>query len=330
MIYLLVTIDTECDKGPRWRVQKPMRFEAVTRAIPERLQPLFERYGIKPTYLLSPEVIADTAAAATLQHLGDKVELGTHLHGEYVEPLADWQAEMTATFQSQYPAAIERQKLENLTLAFTRVFGYAPTSFRAGRFGIGRQSLSLLQELGYRVDSSVTPYLAWHANVSHGVSFLGAPLQPYFPSREDFRKPGTLRILEVPVTVHNRFWQRFPGVLLRRLNPLNRCQSFVMGRVLKVQKWNRWFRPTFATGSELQNLVEELVAQQPAGSPLVLNMMFHNVEFWPGTSPYAQNEAEVGRLLQSMEQAFEFLYSRHQPYSVGLGEMAQYHPGHVQ
>ncbi len=325
MIYLVVTIDTECDKGPHWRVQRPMRFEAVNRAIPGQLQALFERYGIKATYLLSPEVIADAAAVATLQRLGEKVELGTHLHGEYVEPHADWQAEVTSAFQSQYPPEIERQKLENLTLAFTRVFGYAPASFRAGRFGIGKQSLHMLQELGYRVDSSVTPFLAWHATPTHGVNFLGAPQQPYFPSPKDFRKPGSMKILEVPVTVHNRFWCRFPGFLLRRLNPLNRYQSYVMGRLLQVQKWHRWFRPTFASGNEMQMLVEELLVQHPPGTPLVLNMMFHNVEFWPGASPYARNEGEVRVLLQHMEQVFEFLFSRQQPRSVGLSELTQCH-----
>ncbi|RIK80618.1 hypothetical protein DCC62_03270 [candidate division KSB1 bacterium] len=326
MIYLAITIDTECDKGPGWRVQKPMRFEAVNRGIPERLQPLFERYGIKATYLLSPEVIADADSVATLQRLGRKVELGTHLHGEYIEPQADWEAEATAAFQSQYSPEIERQKLENLTLAFTRAFGYAPTSFRAGRFGIGRQSLPMLQELGYRVDSSVTPFMAWYADASHGVNFLGAPKQPYYPSPIDFRKAGSLRILEVPVTVHNCFWHRIPGFLLRCLNPLNRYQSFLMGKILKVQKKTTWFRPTYASGEQMIALARHLIGRKHADEPCVLNMMFHNVEFWPGASPYAKNEAEVGVLLQRMDQALEFLFSRHQVSSLGLSEISQCFP----
>ncbi|MCG3154506.1 MAG: hypothetical protein DKINENOH_01100 [bacterium] len=321
MIYFLITIDTECDKGPCWRVQKPMRFEAVKRGIPERLQPLFERYGIKATYLLSPEVIADADSVATLQRLGGKVELGTHLHGEYIEPQADWEAEATAAFQSQYSLEIERQKLENLTLAFTRAFGYAPTSFRAGRFGISRQSLPMLQELGYRVDSSVTPFLAWHADASHGVNFLGAPQQPYYPSPIDFRKAGSLRILEVPVTVHNCFWHRIPGFLLRCLNPLNRYQSFLMGKILKVQKKTTWLRPTYASGEQMITLARHLIGRKQEDQPCVLNMMFHNVEFWPGASPYAATETEVNELLSRIERVLACLRTEYEVKSLGLSEL---------
>ena len=36
-------------------------------------------------------------------------------------------------------------------------FGHAPASFRAGRFGIGPRSIGILDDLGYAVESSVTP-----------------------------------------------------------------------------------------------------------------------------------------------------------------------------
>ena len=64
---LLVTIDTECDKSSNWRAASPVRFRSVTEVIPESLQPLFEDFGIRPTYFLSPEVIAHPESCAVLR-----------------------------------------------------------------------------------------------------------------------------------------------------------------------------------------------------------------------------------------------------------------------
>ena len=54
-----VTIDTECDKSPNWSNSSPLTFNSIYDAIPNKLQPLFEAYSIKPTYFLSPEIIED-------------------------------------------------------------------------------------------------------------------------------------------------------------------------------------------------------------------------------------------------------------------------------
>src|SRR5688500_6933562 len=81
--YLCVTIDTECDKGPLWKTQYPLRFEAVRRGVGEVLQPIFDRYNCPATYLLSPEVIADPASAELFSSVADRSELASHLHGEF-------------------------------------------------------------------------------------------------------------------------------------------------------------------------------------------------------------------------------------------------------
>ena len=81
---LCVTIDCERDKGPRWRVRRPATFRGIHEGIGARLAPLFRQYGVKPTYLLSPEVMRDDAAATCMAALARGAELGTHLHAEYV------------------------------------------------------------------------------------------------------------------------------------------------------------------------------------------------------------------------------------------------------
>src|SRR5258708_7934816 len=154
--YRCVTIDTECDKGPQWKTQYPLRFDAVRRGVGEVLQPLFDRYGCAPTYLLSPEVIADNASAELFATLAERAELATHLHGEFAVAHPE-HVEVTNAYQRDYPEEVEAERLEFLTEQFRSAFGAPPTSFRAGRFGIGPHTLPILESLGYVVDSSVTP-----------------------------------------------------------------------------------------------------------------------------------------------------------------------------
>src|SRR5512147_36688 len=103
---MAVSIDVECDKDERWAVRRPLTFKGVHEGIGERLTPLFAEYGVRPTYLLSPEVIRDGACADLFRELQD-CELGTHLHPEFVLP-GPLPAETTAV-PCQLPEAEERQ-----------------------------------------------------------------------------------------------------------------------------------------------------------------------------------------------------------------------------
>jgi len=296
--YLCVSIDCECDKGPGWRTRKPLAFSGITQGIGERLQPLFRRYGAKPTYLLSPEVLRDAAALETLSALQGEAELGTHLHGEFAEPGA-FEPEVTAAFQCHYGRDMEAAKLHYLTELFRSAFGQSPHSFRAGRFGIGRHSLGLLQELGYGVDSSVTPHKDWSKAGAPEASFLDAPTQPYWPVLDDPARiaPGPGSLLEVPVTIRP-------------------SQLPVIGRWLEP----RWLRPTRSSLAALVALAQEEIAAVPRSRPAILNCMFHNVEIVAGTSPYAQSADEADAILARLSGLLA--WARREGISViGLGEV---------
>jgi peptidoglycan/xylan/chitin deacetylase (PgdA/CDA1 family) len=302
-LFLCVTIDTECDKGAAWRTQLPMRFEGVSEGIARRLDPLFAHHGAKATYLLSPEVTRDDASASVLRAIGKGHELGTHLHGEYVDE-GDSPAPITSAFQRDYPREVERDKLARLTAQFQTTFGHAPRSFRAGRFGIGEHSLALLEELGYHVDSSVTPFVDWSASGAPGLSFAGAPTQPYRPDRRDPRRHGTSALVEVPVTIRSHPWRKWP----------------VVGRLLGP----RWLRPTFSSERELVRTACAEIARARAESrrAVFLNAMFHNVEVVPGASPYASNEGGCRRILRRLAALLRFAES-HAITCIGLGDVPE-------
>jgi hypothetical protein len=300
--FLCVSIDCECDKGPAWRTRRPLAFEGVHVGIAERLQPLFRRFGAKPTYLLSPELLRDARCVERLASL-DGCELGTHLHGELAEPGA-FEPDVTDAVQRDYPREVESAKLAWLTEAFRTAFGRPPRSFRAGRFGIGGNTVSILDELGYAVESSVTPHVDWSA-VSPGLSFVGAPTQPYHPDAADPSRVGEARLLEVPVTI-------LPSLLARV--PL-------LGKHIE----HRWLRPTRSSGDALVAIARETVEVEGRAHPrrpVVLNAMFHNVEVVAGTSPYASTDDAAERILGRVGTLLE--YCREAGIAcVGLGDVPE-------
>jgi len=321
-VKLIVSLDTECDKGPAWKVRQPLSFLNIVEGIPDRLQPLFEKYGIKPTYLLSPEILKDDACVEIFRSLEGRAELGTHLHAEFIDPYPDWSTDNTNAFQSDFPPKIEFQKLKNLTELFENKIGRAPTSFRAGRFGMSNYTLGFLEELGYKVDSSVTPYTWWWRRKGEGINFLGAPDQPYHPSRNDCRKHGDMQILEVPITLTNPFWEKVPVAILLAINPINRLQTIFLNIVFKDHLRSKWLRPTYSTAKEMLAITKHQY-HKTKGIRSVICMMFHSNEATPSMSPYNLTETQVNSFLERLNAYFEILFSRFDVQSAGLSDLVE-------
>jgi hypothetical protein len=299
---LCVTIDCERDKGPGWKIRRPATYAGIHEGIVRRLQPLFTTFGVRPTYLLSPEVMRDDASAQRLATLPGSYELGTHLHAEYVAPDLDDDAE-SEIFQASLSPAIERAKMQALTSLFVERFGCRPRAFRAGRFGIGAASLPILADLGYHVDSSVTPLLDWRATGKGGPCFRDAPFVPYRPDPAAPAHPGNSPLWEVPLTIRAGAWQRVP----------------VWGRTLP----HRWLRPTWASARQLVRLARQVLAEPATTGPALLNVMFHNVEVTAGASPYAASAAAADALVDRLAGLLAFTRDAG-VVSVGLSEVPEF------
>jgi len=285
--FLLVTIDTECDKTATWHAASPLSFRGVVEVVPELLQPLFAEFGIRPTYLLSPEVMTHADSCSVLRDARG-VELGTHLHGENVLPQmrpGGPAGSRTADMQWEYEPQLEREKLAVLTELFVQQFGGRPKSFRAGRFGAGRYTGRFLRELGYLVDSSVTPHIRWTSPSGKSrPDYRWSREAPYTLGREgDIRRPGEGGLLEVPITIVAE-------------GDLERTRS---ERPL-------WFRPWHSDADGLARIMDHVLAEPAwAGVRRPLVMMFHNVELIPGASPYPQTAEDVRRYIDMLKRVFE-------------------------
>jgi hypothetical protein len=285
---LIVSIDTECDCNKTWNVSSPITFKGVSEGIIRVLQPLFDEFGVKPVYFVSHEVMEDSESLECLRSISDRCELAAHLHAGFIEP--DKRSGSMAgvsrhEMQRQYPFDIERAKMKNLTELFNRSFGMYPHSFRAGRYGIGRNTGKILMELGYKVDSSVTPHIRWRdPYVVNAPDFSKLPETPYRVCEAgDIWTPGNGSLIEVPITV--RSWGR-------RLSRFWRKQI-------------RWFRPWYSSSEDLYAIIDkESQKEQIVGAESLLVMMFHNMEVIPGMSPYPQTDAEVGDYVSSLRKVF--------------------------
>lgn len=278
-IYFVITIDTEADHSPDWRKSQPLSFRSITEAVPSSLQPLFKKHGAVATYLLTAEVLENAGAVRVLKDLG-ACELGTHLHPEYVEPqkkYIEYAGTWSSEFSSNYSADIERQKIAGITELFLKKIGHSPVVYRGGRFGFSENTALSLAGLGYLVDTSVTPCVSWRDNIG-GPDFKKSPDQPYFikdANRLD-------RLLEVPVSI-------------LFLNPIN-----------KIFNHPTWLRPSFSSYNEMKRLIDQFIAAYRDRDTVVLNMMFHSMEFYPNASPYARNREDCSRLLEKLGAVIEY------------------------
>ncbi len=286
MIYLVITIDVEPDCSSSWHLADPLGFESVKTGIKERLQPLFNKYGIIPTYLINNIVLEDNESIGIFKGLGGKFELGAHLHPEFIEPdksifnYAGSNMEADCCF---YPADIEFEKIKNITGLFKRQFGYPPVSFRAGRFAAKENTFKSLTELGYKVDTSITPYVCWN-DLTHKqpVDHSNACALAYWVND---------KLLEVPVSIYKTFFKQIA-----------------------------WLRPTFLNYKQLCKIFTNVVKSQKDSKDIILNMMFHNVEVMPGLSPYSKTEADCCKYLVRLERFFVFC-KRHNAVSINLSSL---------
>jgi len=289
MIYLTVTIDVEPDCSPSWYYSNPLTFQGVSIGIRERLQPLFNKYVIIPTYLINNVVLEDEQSIAIFKQLDGQFELGTHLHPEFIEPhktVFDYAGAIGRLHSCFYPVDIEQAKIENITQLFIIKFGYAPLVFRAGRFSAGQNTFQALSKLGYKIDTSVTPHIVWNEQTyKQPVDFSKAPEQPFFV---------TDKLLEIPVSIISK--------------PYFSLKEFVKsGAGLRRRYYFQkiiWLRPVYSTYKEMVELINVFKTKYSNNSDIVLNMMFHNVEIMPSLSPYTVTEADCSKYMDVLEQFF--------------------------
>lgn len=258
-------------------------------------QAYFERGGIKPIYLVDWPIVADDRAVGILGAAQDagRCEIGAQLH-PWVTPPHDEEVGVRNSYTGNLPATLQRAKMTALRNAIRDRFGIAPTAYRAGRYGLGPDTATMLAELGFRCDTSVRSGFDYRAG--HGPDYRDAPLHPWWV--------GTAHgpVLEMPVTTV--FGGLFGGA----------------GRWL-------YHRTSSNSRAALARLdLAERIALTPEGIPAeracraidiaielrlpVLNFSFHSPSLQPGNTPYVRSEADLDRLYRWWDVVLDHLARR--------------------
>lgn len=157
-------------------------------ALPEATR-RFAEAGVVPTYVVDWPVAADPRSAAIMAEMAESglCDIGAHLH-PWVNPPHEEEVNRPNSFAGMLPFQLEHAKLAALTARLTELTGTAPIAYRAGRYGIGPNSGSILAELGYRLDLSIRSHFDY--SDEGGPDFTDFPIRPW-------RSGG---LIEVPLT----------------------------------------------------------------------------------------------------------------------------------
>lgn len=289
--YLLITIDTEEEfnwhKVPFLANGNTVSNVSALR----RLQEALAELNGKITYFADFPVLKDKLARGILtrfyEHYG--AEIGTHLH-PWCNPPFEEELNSANTMTNMLPTNLVRSKLETLTELFVEVFGFRPVSYRAGRFAFDAASAKIISELGYKIDSSVTPFYDW--SKSYGPNFFFAPLRPYFIDGEDiFCENKNGQILEVPISagfnrVPFKLWSEIYWFAKKsKLRHLKLVGTLDRSHLLK----RITLGPEFQSVEEMKSLVKNLCREKVQ----VFNMIFHSSSLIPGGNSIISDPEQV-------------------------------------
>lgn len=293
---VLVGIDTEADD--QWSARGRETIEVRNAARLPALQALFERFGVRPTYLVTHEMATRSESREVLRGLAaaGRCEIGAHLHPWSSPPYRpeDLRAH---SYPMNLPSLLLERQLTELTQTIESELGVRPTSYRAGRNGVDGRSLRILERLGYSVDTSVDPL--FNETRKGGPLFAGAPIVPYRPAYEDVRREGGARILEIPISAAT-----LPGLP----KPLEAIYASLpplawRGAARRLGVRGVWLRPSYTSLEDMLAFASRLARD---ASPC-FNIIFHSSELLPGGSPYTPDAASVARFLSHLERLLEHM-----------------------
>jgi len=160
----------------------------------ERIYGFCERHKLKTTVFVTGR-FAETYPELVREAAQKGYELGTHGWEHGLDPEEDFRR-----------GSYDQQKgwMDRATAAVEKASGVTPAAFRAPNLSIGETTFRVLEEMHYRLDSSVPSRRCdlGYGQVSHP-RYYWAPLRPYHPCPHDLASEGSSPILEVPPSA---FW----------------------------------------------------------------------------------------------------------------------------
>jgi hypothetical protein len=295
-----ITIDTEEDDWGEYR-STGFSLDAIHQLF--RVQEIFNAYGAIPTYLVTYPVVKHPGTRAFfLDNLANgRCEIGAHCHPWNTPPFDEAINERNSML-CNLPYPLVRDKIATLKDEISNTLGVVPVCFRAGRWGSGPDVAKAIQELDFRIDTSVTPYVDW--TTSGGPDYRAAPTHAYrFRPDDILAAAPNGPLLEVPVTIgilqpYEAFARRAiaAGSIARRL----RIRGLLdVARIVNL----RWLSPELSTAREMIALAKRYLLRKSA----YLNMSFHSTTLVPGQTPFVRTQQDLEVFLRNIEAVIKYV-----------------------
>lgn len=292
---LSIVVDTEEEFD--WSA--PFRREGHTTLFHKhqaRLQRILDKHQAVPTYVIDYPVATCPASIAMFSdlHARGLAEIGVHCH-PWVTPPFDERLSAANSYHGNLPPALEHAKIKISRDQIADRLGLNPTVFKAGRYGIGPQTIDTLIDLGFKADCSVVPYTSFQAD--GGPVFDDVPTQPFMIA-------GKGGFLEFPLSVGfvgagGRFGPALAGLydnaaarLLRVPGILSRLDLLRRVRV----------SPENVSLADARRLIR---TRSRAGDRY-FSVAFHSSCMVPGCTSYVRNDEELDRFLDWLDGLFAF------------------------
>jgi hypothetical protein len=154
---LHIVVDTEAEFD--WQGDFDANLNAISAiSAIETGQAIFDRYGLRPVYLIDYPVAAQPEGVAAVGAMARRgaCAVGAHLH-PWTNPPFTRPIDRRLSFPGNLPAEEEAAKLNALAEVIGANFGERPLFYKAGRYGLGPNTARLIAAAGVRVDFSLMP-----------------------------------------------------------------------------------------------------------------------------------------------------------------------------
>ena len=171
----------------------------IKKSIP-RIRRLLNKHKIKATFfVLGPDVESFPKLYKDL--IRDGHEIANHTYSHF------------HNLKERSPAIIKEEIKRSHDIIKDKL-KVTPIGFRAPNYSFNEKVLNVLENLGYKYDSSVSP--SFYPLV-FPLSWLKIPKEPYFPSRKNFLRRGSSSVLEIPLSTSFLFRLPLIGTSIRML-----------------------------------------------------------------------------------------------------------------
>lgn len=295
-VKVFITIDTEEDA---WGDYKSTQGTVENIKQLPLLQELFNRYGAIPTYLINYPVATNPSSIKILSSFleNNMCEIGTHCHPWNTPPFVEDLNENNS-MMCNLPLELVSEKMKNLHEVIEKNFNIKPVSFRAGRWGFNETVAKCLNELDYKIDTSISPFVDWRPYC--GKNFVHGSTQPYYFTEEDiFKSDSNGSLMEVPPTIG--FYQKnfqLCDLVKKTLSKPPFSKLRLLGIFDRLRLLNfHWLSPELSSGEEMVRLAKRFVNSGHQH----LNMSFHSTSLLPGKSPFVKTEDDLKIFLNKIE-----------------------------